>query len=71
MTKPKTRTGPWSEDDYRAAGMARVNLRLSSDDKAQLAELAEMSGWSVSETVAQLTRAEKKRRESRASKKST
>lgn len=68
MTRKKSTSGTqWSEAEYRAAGYSRLTLRLSSEVKDDLRELADMSGWSIAELVTHLAAAEKKRRKSRAS----
>lgn len=68
MAAKKSRSGTtWYDDDYARAGYSRLTLRLPSGVKADLKELADMSGWSITELVTHLAAAEKKRRKSRAS----
>lgn len=49
----KSRSGTqWTEEDYAAAGVVRMNLRLPTEDAARLDALAERLGLSRARTVA-------------------
>lgn len=71
MTRKSKSGTTWTDAQYAAAGYSRLSIRPSVEDRQILDELAAETGRSVTETICRLARAEKKRRENRAAKKSS
>jgi hypothetical protein len=54
MTSDKNRSGTkWTEADYQAANMERMNLRLPLDDASRLRRLAKFLGISRAKVVSE------------------